>query len=348
MKISIVINNYNYARYVGQCIESALAQDHADVEVIVVDDCSSDDSAAVIRGYGDRITAVLKEVNAGHAAAFNSGFDVSTGALVMFLDSDDYLYPHAASTLVAAWQPGVAMIQGLLDLVDGDGVQTGRFPSNPAILERGELARSLVRRGRVEAVVTSGLAFDRGVLSRVMPVPEQGFRQGADGYLASVAPLFGAVTVCQRPIAAYRQHTGNHSQFSRRVAARARWQIEHDRHRHAAIRQVAPDAGLRAGDDMGRKDEQHLGARLASLRLEPGDHPVTGDRAPHIARMGAMASITGPGTAVRRGALAAWFLAAGNLPMVLARPIIEWRLLPSTRPEAVTKAARTVKRLLGR
>lgn len=348
MKVSILINNYNYANFVGQCIESALAQDHDDVEVIVADDCSTDDSAAVIRAFGDRVIPILKQVNAGHAAAFNSGFAACSGGLVMFLDADDYLYPHAATTLLAAWRPGVAMIQGLLDIVDGDGVRTGLFPSDPAILERGELAGSLIRRGRVEAVVTSGLAFDRSVLERVMPVPEQGFRQGADGYLASVVPLFGTVAVSLSPIAAYRQHSGNHSQFSKRVAARARWQIEHDRHRHAAIRTTAAGIGMAAAADMGAADDQHLGARLASLRLEPADHPVSHDRAGRLARLGAWASLTGPGPLWRRGAVALWFLAAGNLPGAMARPVIEWRLLPSTRPTAMSKAGRGVKRALHR
>lgn len=47
---------------------------------------------------------------------------------MLFLDADDYLYPNAASKLLAAWRPGVAMIQGLLDIVTGEGVRTGQFP----------------------------------------------------------------------------------------------------------------------------------------------------------------------------------------------------------------------------
>jgi glycosyltransferase involved in cell wall biosynthesis len=57
--VSIVIPNYNYERFVGEASESALAQDHPDCEVIVVDDCSTDGSRAIIEGYGDRVRAIF-------------------------------------------------------------------------------------------------------------------------------------------------------------------------------------------------------------------------------------------------------------------------------------------------
>lgn len=194
--------------------------------------------------------------------------------------------------------------------------------------------------------MTSGLAFDRGVLDAVIPVPETAFRQGADGYLASVAPLYGSVVVCAQPIAAYRQHSANHSQFSKRVAARARWQIEHDRHRHAAIRAAALSLGMTPATDMGAADDQHLSARLASLRLEPADHPVLADRAGPIGRLGARAALAGSGSLSRRIGTALWFVAVGSLPIGLARPAIEWRLMPSTRPAMITQAGRRMKRMM--
>src|SRR3546814_10576132 len=68
-RASIIIANYNYARFLRRCIDSALEQDHPGVEVVVVDDDSSDGSAAVIRSYGSRIVPCLKAANGGHAAA---------------------------------------------------------------------------------------------------------------------------------------------------------------------------------------------------------------------------------------------------------------------------------------
>src|SRR3546814_6803007 len=99
-RASIIIANYNYARFLRRCIDSALEQDHPGVEVVVVDDDSSDGSAAVIRSYGSRIVPCLKAANGGHAAAFNEGFAASRGDIVFFLDADDFLYPQAVSTVV--------------------------------------------------------------------------------------------------------------------------------------------------------------------------------------------------------------------------------------------------------
>ena len=80
-RVSVIINNYNYGHFLGAAIDSALTQTYAPIEVVVVDDGSTDDSRNVIAGYGSRIRAVLK-VNGGQASAFNAGFAASTGAVI--------------------------------------------------------------------------------------------------------------------------------------------------------------------------------------------------------------------------------------------------------------------------
>src|SRR5271154_6940087 len=93
--VSIVITNYNYGRYLRAAIDSALAQTYPRVEVIVVDDGSSDSSPQTIASYGTRIVPIIK-TNGGHGSALNAGFVASRGTLVMFLDADDELLPEAA------------------------------------------------------------------------------------------------------------------------------------------------------------------------------------------------------------------------------------------------------------
>src|SRR6266446_7065204 len=100
MRVSIVIVNHNYARFLKQAIESALAQTYADTEVIVIDDGSTDDSSEVIRSYGNLIIAVLKN-NAGQLSCYTRGLAVSTGDLVLYLDADDYLHPHCVSEVIS-------------------------------------------------------------------------------------------------------------------------------------------------------------------------------------------------------------------------------------------------------
>ena len=87
--VSIIINNYNYGCFLQSAIDSALGQTYANIEVIVVDDGSVDNSKDIIRGYRDRIVPVLKE-NGGQASAFNAGFAKSRGEIICFLDSDDF------------------------------------------------------------------------------------------------------------------------------------------------------------------------------------------------------------------------------------------------------------------
>ena len=84
---SVIINNYNYGHFLRGAIDSVLSQTHAPVDIIVVDDGSTDNSADIIRSYGDRITAILK-TNGGHASTFNSGFKVARGDIIFFLDAD--------------------------------------------------------------------------------------------------------------------------------------------------------------------------------------------------------------------------------------------------------------------
>src|SRR5215207_5228480 len=98
--VSVVVNNYNYERFLREAIDSALEQTYPHTEVVVVDDGSTDGSREVIAGYGEQVIPVLKE-NGGQASAFNAGFEASGGEVVIFLDADDYLFPHTVERVVA-------------------------------------------------------------------------------------------------------------------------------------------------------------------------------------------------------------------------------------------------------
>jgi glycosyltransferase involved in cell wall biosynthesis len=95
MSISVVIPAFNRAHSIGRAIDSALAQAGGDnrIDVIVVDDGSSDDLAGALAGYGDRIRLIRHERNAGAAAARNTGVANAAGDYIAFLDSDDVWLP---------------------------------------------------------------------------------------------------------------------------------------------------------------------------------------------------------------------------------------------------------------
>src|SRR4051812_12972155 len=94
--VSIIVNNFNYARYLREAIDSALDQRYEPTEIIVVDDGSTDRSREIIASYGSSIIPVYKP-NGGQASALNAGFAASRGDIIVFLDADDILFPEAAA-----------------------------------------------------------------------------------------------------------------------------------------------------------------------------------------------------------------------------------------------------------
>jgi len=99
--VSVVIPTYNRAHIIGRAIESALAQTYGDVQVIVADDGSSDNTRAVAEAYGPRVTYV-RQANAGVSAARNLGIRHAQGEFIAFLDSDDVWHPWKIEAQMAA------------------------------------------------------------------------------------------------------------------------------------------------------------------------------------------------------------------------------------------------------
>jgi glycosyltransferase involved in cell wall biosynthesis len=97
--VSVIMPAYNAAAFVADAIESALAQDYRPIEVLVADDGSADDTAAVVRAYGERVR-YLHQANAGPAAARNLAIEHAAGRYLAFLDADDVWHPHKLAVQV--------------------------------------------------------------------------------------------------------------------------------------------------------------------------------------------------------------------------------------------------------
>ncbi|HWK66039.1 MAG TPA: glycosyltransferase [Rhizobiaceae bacterium] len=345
--VSIIIPNYNYARFLQRSIGSSLEQNYPDVEVIVVDDASSDNSPDVIGSYGGAITARLRERNGGHAAAFNTGLEASSGEIVLFLDADDYLYPEAVSQIVEAWDEKTAQVQFRLHIVDEAQHVKDVFPPPELPFDSGDVVPKLLRKGRYQTTVTSGLAFRRSTLETIMPIPEPDFRQGADGYLATLAPLYGQVRSIDECLGAYRIHGVNHSVFGERLAERARWRVRHDFRRMDALADQASEIGLTVAPEAVLHDPVHLEERLASLCSDRQHHPIANDSKLALATAGAKATLETSASLRRRVLLAAWFLSVGVLPQHMARNVLSWKLVASTRPAFLAGVSKAIRRAMG-
>jgi glycosyltransferase involved in cell wall biosynthesis len=342
-RTSIVITNYNYGRFVGRCIDSALAQSYPNTEVVVVDDASRDHSREIIQCYGTRVLPVLQDRNGGQGAAFNVGFRACHGDVVLFLDADDWLYPHAVARVVRAFSPGVAQVQFRLHLVDPGGRQIDVLPPPEVKFDDGDVVPILLSRGRYEGNVTSGNAFARTTLSSILPVPEKEFRISADGYLVTIAPFCGRVVSIDEPLGAYVVHGTNY--WTARVGPeKFRRDLRHDCARYEALRRKAAERGLRVASRPGLADPQHLTSRIGSLVMDPQNHPDPADSRLALALRGGRASCKATLPMARRALLATWFLALGVFPRPWATKLIWWRLDPVSRPERLRRAMAAVRR----
>ncbi len=209
IKASIIISSYNYGRYVGEAIESALAQTYAPTEIIVVDDGSTDDSRQVISHYADRVRVVFKE-NGGQASAFNTGFAMSRGDIIIFLDSDDTLLPEAVAKVIPLFAENPAKVHWPLWEVDGNGVRLNKIvPQLP--LSEGDLRPAILRAGANGYIwsPTSGNVWSRRLLEQVLPMPEPEFVTCPDYYLSTLAPLYGTILRLTEPYSCKRTHGKN-------------------------------------------------------------------------------------------------------------------------------------------
>jgi glycosyltransferase involved in cell wall biosynthesis len=208
--VSIIIDNYNYERFVGEAIDSALAQTYGNIEVIVVDDGSTDDSRRVIAGYGERIKTIFKR-NGGQGSAFNAGYRLSRGSIVSFLDSDDVHLPDAIGKAAAFFEdPQLAKVHWPLALINAEGAALGRnYPEGK--LARGDLRDTVCRVGPTHFLhaPNSGNVWARWFLDALLPFPEELYRNGCDTLLFEAAPFFGKIARVDEPLTLYRQHGGN-------------------------------------------------------------------------------------------------------------------------------------------
>lgn len=102
--ISVIIPVYNVAAYLPECLDSVLSQDHRNLEVILIDDGSTDSSGAICDTYAasDSRVKVIHQQNGGAAAAKNAGLRIATGEYLSFVDSDDYLEPNVYGYMLTA------------------------------------------------------------------------------------------------------------------------------------------------------------------------------------------------------------------------------------------------------
>lgn len=240
--ISVIINNYNYGRFLPEAIESALAQTYPHKEIIVVDDGSTDDSRERLKRYETQ-TQVIMKTNGGQASAFHAGFAAARGEVICFLDSDDYWSPTLLERVAAAWHEDVALVEWRLECVDAEGKPLGKqLPTR--LPPRGDLRPHLLRNISYSWTPTSGNAFARRAIEAVFPLDEQLWRISADLPLLLAAPFYGTLEFIDAPLGYYRIHGANLYQGMPANWARLEREVRHGLARVDIIREHAGRQGL--------------------------------------------------------------------------------------------------------
>ena len=334
--VDIVINNHDYGAYVCDAVESARNQTHPHVNVIVVDDGSTDHSRRRLAAYEGAIELVLKG-NGGQASALNAGLELCRGNIVIFLDADDTLKPDAATRVAAAFaaEEELVKVQFQMDVIDADGKPTGeRKPASHLPMPNGDLRRAeLSFPFDIAWLPTSGNAFRTTALRRIFPIPERDYPFcGADWYLVHLTPLLGRVASLEEVCASYRVHGENsyEPQAPRLDLSRIRSTITYAGATTPALARLADELGEERPERI--LSVSDLANRLVSRKLEPARHPIGGDSSPRLLAYGLRAAhrrfdVSWP----MRLLFAAWFLAAAISPRPLTRRLGELFLFPERR-----------------
>jgi len=219
MLASILINNYNYSGYLDYCIKSALEQTHKNIEVIVYDDGSTDDSLEVIRKYEHGIK-LISETNFGHAPSFNQAnainraFEASKGEIIFLLDSDDAFLPEKVETVVKCFEDidKCVMVQHFLREIGEDNKPIGRIRCK---VKNVDLIKHIYRTHNITGQLfsyTSGLAFRRTYLEKILPMKMDEFDKiWPEVRLNRISIFFGDVITIRDCLGEYRIHGKNDS-----------------------------------------------------------------------------------------------------------------------------------------
>jgi glycosyltransferase involved in cell wall biosynthesis len=213
--VSVILTSYNYEQFVGEAIQSVYAQSYQNLELIIVDDGSTDNSREVISKVVENSTIPTKLIfkqNGGQASAFNAGFKQVKGDVVCFIDSDDLWYEQKIEKMIHFMQsfPDGGVYQHHLDntkgklkkniLISGDVFQEWKALKYVDVIKRTDLVAIFLP--------TSGLSWYKKILDKVFPVPEE-LVTCPDAYLTRSSCCFGPLYSFPEILGSWREHGQN-------------------------------------------------------------------------------------------------------------------------------------------
>ena len=342
MLVSIIITNFNYAKFVKTAIESALALQWDDIEVIVVDDGSTDHSLDLIDAFVPEIT-VLRQEHAGQRVAYNTGFKASRGELIVFLDADDTLEPSVIREVMPFVGKGVSKIQVQMNVIDSSGVSVGsRFPQYMIVPTPESIRKWYLCSGSYPTPPGSGNIYTRSYLEKIFPLDDSCGEAGDSSCIAG-APLLGDVHSVPKPLVNYRVHGANDGAFSQLIVDRFAREVTRALKCFEYARRIASQAGLSFAPDAIMRSMMLLPYRISSFRLAPQIHPIPNDSRRRILADAWAGFSTPQGLRNFSGLIIIlWSILALSLPLSAAKRLIVWRFSVADRPKSITRLLQLV------
>ncbi|MEH2290358.1 glycosyltransferase family 2 protein [Nostoc sp.] len=212
IKTSCLINNYNYADFLFEAINSALNQTVKFDEIIIVDDASTDNSAEVINKFTQitNVKSILKEKNQGQLSSFNEGFLAATGDIIFFLDADD-IYESQYLENALNFYKRCSECDFIFCAYKKFGAVQGTFQDDVIDLDLGYSVIRTLYNGEWIGSITSTLSIRREIIRKFLPIPNiEDWRVRADDCLVWGASLVGAKKFyMSKPLVMYRIHENN-------------------------------------------------------------------------------------------------------------------------------------------
>jgi glycosyltransferase involved in cell wall biosynthesis len=206
--ITVLITTYNYGKFLDQAIDSVLSQDFPldTVQIVVVDDGSTDDTSERVKKYGHRIEYFYKP-NGGQASALNHGIERARGEIIALLDADDLFIPGKLARVVEVFgaDPTLGMVYHRLQewRVETDEKLEWEF-----VNVSGDIRNMPDQILAFVCQPTSAISFRRELLKPLLPVPER-IRMLADCYLVSLIPFLAPIRGVPDMLTLYRIHGKN-------------------------------------------------------------------------------------------------------------------------------------------
>lgn len=205
MKVTVIITNYNYEKYISEAINSVLNQEYRDFEVIVIDDGSTDGSKEIIEEYKrqyPKIIKVMYKENGGQSAAINMGWALAEGDIVALLDADDYWYPNKLKEIVFKHFQGYGLVQHALRI--NDGYELAKLSTELENLQK----YVTCKHGFPGVIPTSGMSLLKKQCEFIFPLKES-IRINSDLYIRWLAVNKVTMGTIEASLGCYRVHGSN-------------------------------------------------------------------------------------------------------------------------------------------